>query len=131
MNLTVQHVDGMRFRAMTDVRTDVLGATPQSGGGSTVLSAPQLFLAVLGACILEFVANSCRLCGMPVERLSLEVAYEEVQNPRRVGSLEMAIRIEPDLPAEVKRQLLGAARHDTATKTLIRSPEVEICFAEA
>jgi putative redox protein len=129
MNLTVQHVDGMRFLATADGHTVVLDATPQDGGGGTALSAPQLFVAALGACILEFVANSCRLRGVPVERLSVEVAYQEVPKPRRVGSLAMAIRVEPDPPAEVKQRLLSVARHATLINTLVRPPEVEICFA--
>jgi len=102
MNLTVQHVDGMRFLATADGHSAIVDAAPQDGGGGTALSAPQLFVAALGACILEFVANSCRLRDIPVERLSVKVAYEEVPNPRRVGSLEMAIHIEPEPPAEVR-----------------------------
>jgi uncharacterized OsmC-like protein len=130
MNLTVQHVDGMCFLATADGHTVVLDATPQDGGGGTALSAPQLFGAVLGACILEFVVNSCRLRGVPVERLNVEVAYQEVPKPRRIDALEMAMHIEPEPPEEVKQRLLGVARHATLINTLARPPQVEICFAE-
>lgn len=129
MNLTVQHVDGMRFLATADGHTAVVDAAPQDGGGGTALSAPQLFAAAVGACVLEFVANSCRLRDVPVDRLSVEVAYEEVPQPRRVGSLEMAIRIEPEPPEEVKQRLLSVARHATLANTLERPLQVEICFA--
>lgn len=94
------------------------------------MSAPQLFAAAMGACILEFVANSCRLRAAQVERLSVEVEYEEVPSPRRVGALKMAIHMQPDAPEEVKRRLLSVARHATLVNTLARPPEVEICFAE-
>jgi len=130
MNLTVQHIDGMRFLATADGHTVVLDAAPQDGGGGTALSAPQLFAAAIGGCILEFVANSCRLRDVPVERLSVEVAYEEVPKPRRVGTLEVAIRIEPEPSEEVRQRLLGVARHATLINTLARPPEVEIRFAE-
>ena len=73
--------------------------------------------------------NSCRLRGVPVDRLSLEVTYEEIPRPRRVGKLEMTIRLEPDPPAEVKRRLLGVARHATLVNTLARPPEASIGFA--
>lgn len=79
---------------------------------------------------LEFVANSCRLRDVSVERLSVEVAYEETPKPRRVGAMEVAIRIEPEPSEEVKQRLLGVARHATLINTLARPPEVEICFAE-
>ncbi len=130
MNLTVQHIDGMRFLATADGHTVVLDAAPQDGGGGTALSAPQLFAAAIGGCILEFVANSCRLRDVPVERLSVEVAYEEAPKPRRVGTLEVAIRIEPEPSEEARQRLLGVARHATLINTLAHPPEVEIRFAE-
>jgi len=120
----------MRFLATADGHTVVLDAAPQDGGGGTALSAPQLFAAAIGGCILEFVANSCRLRDVPVERLSVQVIYEEVPKPRRVGALQMALCIEPEPPEEVKQRLLGVARHATLINTLERPPEVEIRFAE-
>jgi len=130
MKLTVQHVDGMRFLATADGHTVVVDAAPEDGGGGTAMSAPQLFVAALGACILEFVVNSCRLRGVPVERLNVEMVCEEVPRPRRVGALEAVIRIEPDPPDEEKRRLIGVARHATLVNTVVCPPEVDIHFAE-
>jgi uncharacterized OsmC-like protein len=121
----------MRFLATTAGHTVVVDAAPEDGGGGTAMSAPQLFNAALGACILEFVANSCRLRGIQLERLSVEVTYEEVPQPRRLGPLRIAICITPDPAEDVKRRLLGVARHATLVNTLARPPEVDIYFAEA
>jgi uncharacterized OsmC-like protein len=129
MKLTVEHVDGMRFMASTEEHAVVVDAAPEDGGGGTALSAPQLFVAAMGACILEFVANSCQLREIPVERLSVEIEYEEVPKPRRVGVLHAAISIKPEPPEEVKRRLLGVARHATLVNTLDRPPNVDISFA--
>jgi uncharacterized OsmC-like protein len=130
MKLSVQHVDGMRFLATAADHTVVVDAAPEDGGGGTALSAPQLFVAAMGACILEFVLNSCRLRGVPVERLSVEMVHEEIPRPRRVGVLEATIRLEPDPPDEVKRRLIGVARHATLANTLLHPPELDIRFAE-
>jgi putative redox protein len=130
MELTVQHVDGMRFLATGDGHTVVVDAAPEDGGGGTAMSGPQLFVAALGACILEFVLNSCRLRGIPVERLGVEMAYREVPRPRRIGEVEAMIHLEPDPPDEVKRRLVGVARHATLTNTLVRPPEVDITYCE-
>jgi putative redox protein len=130
MGLTVQHVDGMRFLATRDGHTVVVDAAPEDGGGGTAMSGPQLFVAALGACILEFVLNSCRLRGIPVERLSVEMAYQEVPRPRRIGEVQAMIHLEPDPPDEVKRRLVGVARHATLTNTLVRPPGVDITFTQ-
>jgi len=128
MKLTIQHVDGLRFVATADGHAVVVDAAISDGGGGTALSAPQLFVAAVGACILEFVVNSCRLHGLPVERLSLEIAGTEETGPRRIGAVEATIHIEPELPEDVKRRLVGVASHATLVNTLLRPPEVTIRF---
>ena len=128
MRLTVQHVDGLRFLATAEGHAVVVDAAPEDGGAGTALSAPRLFAAAVGACILEFVTNSCRLRGIPFERLSLEMDFEEQARPRRVGVLEVTIHIEPEPPEDVRRRLIGVARHATLVNTLVRPPEVTIRF---
>jgi uncharacterized OsmC-like protein len=129
VRLTVQHVDGLRFLATADSHAVVVDAAPEDGGTGTALSAPRLFAAAVGACILEFVANSCRLRGIPFERLSLEMDFEEQARPRRVGVLEVTIHIEPEPPEDVRRRLIGVARHATLVNTLVRPPDMVIQFA--
>jgi uncharacterized OsmC-like protein len=128
MRLTVQHVDGLRFLATAEGHTVVVDAALEDGGVGTALSAPQLFAAAVGACILEFVANSCRLRGIPFERLSLEMSCEEQASPRRIGAMEAMVHVEPELPEDAKRRLIGVARHATLVNTLVRPPEVVIRF---
>jgi len=129
MKLAVQHVDGMRFLATADDHTVVVDAAPEDGGAGTAMSAPQMFAAALGACVLEFVVNSCRLHEISFERVSVELEYEELERPRRVGPLGVTLHIEPKPPDDVKRRLIGVARHATLVNTLRRPPEVDIHFA--
>jgi len=125
----VQHVDGLRFLATVGEHAVVVDAAPEDGGGGTAPSAPRLFAAALGACICEFVVNSCRLRGIPLERLSVELEYEELERPRRVGEVRATLHIEPEPDEAIKRRLLGVARHATLVNTLVRPPEVAIQFA--
>jgi uncharacterized OsmC-like protein len=130
VKITVRHMDNLRFEATAGEHTVVVDAAPEDGGGGTAMSAPQLFVAAVGACMLEFVTNSCRLREIPFERLSLELEYEELERPRRVGPLEATLHIEPEPPDDVKRRLIGVARHVTLINTLRRPPEMDIRFAE-
>ena len=94
------------------------------------MSAPQMFAAAVGACILEFVVNSCRLREISFERVSLELEYEELERPRRIGALEVTFHVEPEPPEDVKRRLVGVAKHATLVNTLRRLPEMTVRFAE-
>jgi uncharacterized OsmC-like protein len=129
MKSVVQHIDGLRLLATVGQHAIVVDAAPEEGGAGTAPSAPQLLVAAVGACILEFVANSCRLHGFPVKRLSLEVVGDEETRPRRIGSLQVTILMEPEPPEEVKRRLLGVASHATLVNTLRRPPEVTVRLA--
>jgi len=130
VKLTVQHVDDLRFSATAGEHTVVADAALEDGGGGSALSAPQLFAAALGACICEFVANSCRLREIPFERLSLTLECEELERPRRLGEVRATLQIEPEPPEDVKRRLVGVAKHATLVNTLVRPPELVIRFAE-
>ena len=129
MRLAVQHVDGLRFLATVGEHAAVVDAALEDGGGGSALSAPQMFAAAVGACICEFVFNSCRLREIPFERLSLELEYEELERPRRIGEVRATLHIEPEPPEDAKRRLIGVARHATLVNTLVRPPEVVIRFA--
>jgi len=128
MQLTVQHVDGMRFLAQADGHTIVVDAAPQDGGGGTAMSAPQLWVAALGACMLEFAVNSCRLHKVPVERCTLQMTFEEIPGPRRIGPVKATLHLEPEPPEDAKRRLIGVARHSTLVNSLMRPPEVDMAF---
>jgi uncharacterized OsmC-like protein len=128
MKLSVQHVDGMRFLATADDHSTVMDASRQDGGSGSAMSAPQLFVAAVGACILEFVLNSCRLRGIPVDRLGADLEYEELPRPRRVGVLEATIHLVPEPSEELKARLTAVGRHSTLVNTLLRPPELILKF---
>ncbi len=130
MRITVRHVEGRRFQATVDDYTVSVDSAVEYGEVGTAPSAPQLFVVAVAACIGEFVANSCRLHGIPFECLSVEVEYEKHMQPRRIGTLEATLHIEPEPPEDVKRRLIGVARHVTLVNTLAHPPEVVIRFAE-
>jgi uncharacterized OsmC-like protein len=120
----------MRFQATCRDHDVVVDAAPEDGGTGTAMSAPQLFVAAVGACVCEFVTNSCRLHGVSFEKLGVEIVCEELERPRRLGPLDVHVCIEPQPSEEVKRRLLGVARHATLVNTLVRVPEVSVRFSE-
>ena len=126
MKLTVQHVDGLRFLVTAGKHAVVMDAPSEEGGTDTAMSSPQLFAAAVAACALSFVANSCRLHGLPLEHLSLEMDYEESPRPRRLSRMDIRIHIEPEVDAQRRRALLSVASHSTVANTLARPPEIHI-----
>ncbi|MCX7682060.1 MAG: OsmC family protein [Anaerolineae bacterium] len=129
--VVAHHIAGRRFRVMVDEHAVSTDSAAEYGEAGTAFSPPQLFAASVAACIGEFVANSCRLHGIPVESLSVEVEYEKYSQPRRLGILEARIRIKPEPSEAVRRRLVGVARHATLVNTLLRPPEVIVRFEDS
>ena len=130
MKTTVRHIEALRFQATVGEHTVEVDAVMKEGEAGSAMSPLQLFASAVGACMLEFIANSCRLREIPFEKLSLELACEELERPRRLGLLEATLTIEPQPPEDVKRRLIGVAQHATLVNTLARPPEVIFRFAD-
>lgn len=129
MRARAQWVDGMRSLVTVGNHTVVVDPLPEDGGTGTAMSAPQLFAAALAACIVGFIANSCRLRGIPLTRLEVELTAPVQSGPRRVGDVEAVVYVEPEPPEEVRRHLLVVARRATLLNTLAHPPGVTIRFA--
>ncbi len=119
----------MRFLATVNEHTVVVDAAPEDGGGSTATNAPGLFAAAFAASVEEFVLNSCRLHGVAVEHLSLEMAYNEVPGARRIGVLRATLHLDPEPDEGMRRRLVAVASHATLPNTLLHPPELDIEFA--
>ncbi len=123
-----RHVDGLRSVVTVGAHTVVVDPPPEEGGAGTAMSAPQLFAAALAACFVGFIANSCRLNGIPMERLEVELSAPIRSHPRRVGDVEVVIRMEPEPPEEVRRRLRAVLRRATLLNTLAHPPRVTFRF---
>lgn len=125
-----QHIDGLRSVVTVGAHTVVVDPPPEEGGTGTAMSAPQLFVAAMAACFVGFIANSCRLNGVPLEHLKVELSAPIRSGPRRVGDMEVMIRMDPEPPEEVQRRILAVLRRATLLNTLAHPPRVTFRFGE-
>lgn len=123
-----RHIDGLRSVVTVGAHTVVVDPPPEEGGTGTAMGAPDLFAAALAACFVGFIANSCRLNGVPLERLEVELRAPIQSHPRRVGDMEAVIRIEPEPPEGVRRRILAVLRRATLLNTLAHPPQVTFRF---
>lgn len=122
-------MDGLCSSVTVGRYTVVVDPPPEEGGTGKGMSAPQLFAAAMAACIVGFIANSCRLRGVPLTRMEVRLTAPILNGPRRVGDMEAEVWMEPEPPEEIRRHLLAVARRATLLNTLVRPPRVAIRFA--
>lgn len=129
MRAEARYIDGLRSVVTVEGHSIVVDPPPEEGGTGTGMSAPQLFAAAMAACIAGFIANSCRLRNVPLTRLEVELTAPIQRGPRRVGDMEVTVRMEPEPPEEVREHLLKVARRATLLNTLARPPRLTLRFA--
>lgn len=123
-----QHINGLRSLVTVENHSVVVDPPPEEGGTGTGMSAPQLFVAAMAACIVGFIANSCRLRNIPLTRLEVELTAPIQSGPRRVGDIEAVVRMEPEPSEEVRQHLLKVAQRATLLNTLVRPPQITLWF---
>jgi len=129
MQLSAQHVDGLRFVVTAEQHSLLVDAAESEGGTATGMNSRQLFAASIAACVLSFVANSLELRGLPIRDLSLEMDYEEAQRPQRISRLDMRIHVDPPVPEEMRRAILAVAERSILPNTLRRLPDLFVSLA--
>jgi uncharacterized OsmC-like protein len=104
-------------------RHRVLVDVPESMGGSDRgPTSTELFVASLGSCVAAFVADWCARVGLDATDLSVDVSYEQAEEPTRLVDLDVAINLPK---AEVGERLDAIRRvaehcpvHETVEYTL-------------
>lgn len=100
LKITLQHQDGMRFRAEARRHRLIVDQPAEEGATDQGMSPAELLLVSLGTCVGQFVAQYLRLHSLPSERLDVRVEAD------RCGPLRMSnFRVHVVAPGLTERQL--------------------------
>ncbi|MEM4246366.1 MAG: OsmC family protein [Candidatus Bathyarchaeia archaeon] len=90
------------------------------------MTPPELFAASLGACIGVYVENYCRQARIPVEGMTIDVEWDKEQNPARIGSIRVSVKV-PGVRARGRLQAIRrAAESCLIHNTLKQPPQVSL-----
>lgn len=60
---------------------------------ATAPTPPQLFVASIGACVVAVVSSYCNRVGIDATDLRVDVSYEGIDNPYRLGNFQVTIHL--------------------------------------
>jgi uncharacterized OsmC-like protein len=126
MEISVQHLDGVRFEVAARGHHAVSDQPADNGGQDTGMSPPEFLLASLGTCAGYYAVQYLSARGLPSNGLQVRVSAEKAAGPARLGSFRIDIRV-PGLTDE--RHLAGvlrAARTCLIHNTLLQAPSIAI-----
>jgi len=118
---TVSRGDGSFETAVGEHRL-VIDAPASMGGSGRGPTSVELFVTSLGSCVAVFVADYCTRVGMDTTDLSVDVSYEQAEEPTRLVDLEVTINL-PNADAGDRREAIRRVAehcpvHETVEYTL-------------
>lgn len=90
MKITLQHLDGLRFRAEARHHRIIIDQPAEDGATDQGLTPAELLLASLGSCVGQFVAQYLRLRSLPSEGLMIQVESDRT-GPLRLSNFRVQI----------------------------------------
>jgi len=127
MEVTVHHLDNVRFEAVARNHRLVSDQPPAIGGADTGMTPPELLLASLGTCAAYYAVEFLKARSLPSAGLEITVSAEKASQPARLGSFRIEVTL-PGLEARHEEGLLRAVHKCLIHNTLTQTPAVEIAL---
>jgi uncharacterized OsmC-like protein len=129
MTLTVASRGGSRFDVLSRTHTVVTDQPVVDGGRDAGMSPVELFVGSLAGCVGYFVARYCARHNIPCEGFAIDVGWSMAEQPHRVGSVELRLRLPAPLTPPQQERLLKVAHGCTVHQSLAIPPTVAIRLA--
>nr|MBI3613241.1 OsmC family protein [Nitrospirota bacterium] len=126
MNLAVIFKGGTKFDIVSGKHRVVTDQPIEDGGTDEGMSPVELFIGSLAGCVGYFVARYCARHAIPAEGFTIEADWSMAEQPHRVGSVKMRLRLPARLTQAQQERLLKVAHGCTVHQSLAVPPDVAI-----
>ena len=124
MEVTVQHLGGVKFEAVARGHRVTCDQPPANGGADTGMTPPEFLLVSLGTCAGFYAAQYLKTRSLPADGLEIKVSAEKALQPARLGSFRIEVMV-PDLDPRHEAGVLRAVKACLVHNTLINAPAIE------
>jgi len=99
-----------------------------SGGGNTAMTPTELFVASLAMCVGLFVLYFASRHEIAVEGMKVEADYQMSEDPRRVGAIQVRVKMPEPVEPRYQAALQRTAEHCVVHNSLRHPPAVAIAL---
>lgn len=124
--IKVNYLGGIKFSA--EARGHVIESDqPKDNGGTDgAMTPPELLASSLGTCIGVYVVRYLQQIGVDPAGMTVEVKYETVPEPLRIGRLYARVAVPAGIPESRRAAVHKVAEHCLIHQTLCTEPETVI-----
>lgn len=126
MAIVVEYAGGMKLVAHHRGLEVVSDQPEKDGGGNTAVTPTELLVTSLGMCVGVFVLYFAKRHEIAVEGMRIETDYEMVEGPRRVGKMQVRVKMPGELGDQERATLQRVAEQCVVHNTLQHPPEIDV-----
>lgn len=125
MEVTVRHLDRVKFSIATRSHTILCDQPVESGGDDGGMTPPELLLASLGSCVAFYAVQYLKTRKLAESGVEVSVTAEKLTQPTRVGNFRVRVACPVALSEDHTAGLMRAVHLCLVHNTLLTQPEVK------
>ncbi|MGB7547176.1 MAG: OsmC family protein [Terracidiphilus sp.] len=126
MEVTVKHLDQVRFSIQSRSHSIICDQPVENGGEDAGITPPELLLASLGSCAAFYAVQYLKTRNLAHSGVEVTVTADKLKPPARYGNFRIHVVCPVALTEEQTEALIRSVHHCPVHATLLSPPEIEI-----
>jgi uncharacterized OsmC-like protein len=128
--ITVSQKQNQEFAIQVRAHEVTCDMAVSEGGQDHGPHPSELLVGALGACIGKAIARYCQTIQCPSEGITLYLAYQFADNPRRVAGITIDLELPKGFPEDRKKAIRNIIHQCPVHNTLKNPPEIDLEISE-
>lgn len=130
MEITVKHLDQVRFSIQAREHTVICDQPADNGGTDTGMTPPEFLLASLGSCAGFYAVAYLKKHELATSGVEVRVTAEKIKPPARLGNFNIQVTCPIALTQEQREGLTRSVHQCLVHNTLLNPPSIAIELIE-
>lgn len=126
MEVTVRHLDQVRFQIQARQHTVLCDQPADNGGADTGMTPPEFLLASLASCAAFYAMQYLKSRGLAETGVEVKVTAEKLKPPARLGHFVIAVDCPVALTGDQMQALQRSVKHCLVHNTLLNTPAISL-----
>lgn len=126
MEITVKHLDQVRFSIQAREHTIICDQPQDNGGNDTGMTPPEFLLASLGSCAGFYAVQYLKKHNLSPEGVEVKVTAEKIKPPARLSNFVIKVSVPLTLTEEQQEGLNRSVHQCLIHNTLLNTPSITI-----
>jgi uncharacterized OsmC-like protein len=126
MEVTIKHLDHVKFSIQSRSHTILCDQPAENGGEDSGMTPPELLLASLGSCAAFYAVQYLKSRKLAESGVEVSVTADKLTQPARMGNFRVQVTSPVALSEDHKAGLMRSVHHCLVHNTLLSPPEIKI-----